>query len=79
MGDPFAAALAAASETIRETLQADFKKAAEPIIKQALEDIEKEIRKKLASAVVGILDRGYSLDRQGHELVIRVDLSKLTP
>ncbi len=47
-------------------LNAGMKEAAEPVIEKALDDIEKEMRKKLGAMVVSFLDGYLEIERMGH-------------
>ena len=47
-------------------------KAAEPIIQKALQDIEREMREKLAQKVIALLRNDWSVDRLGSDLRIVV-------
>lgn len=48
--------------------------AAEPLIQEAVKKIEVELRQKLASMGVGMIDSSYSVERAGHIVTIRVAL-----
>ncbi|MDE2107270.1 MAG: hypothetical protein KGL39_59280 [Patescibacteria group bacterium] len=55
-----------------EKMNAQFREAAEPIVKQAVADAEAAIRAQLGQTVVGLLEHNFSVVRDGHELRITV-------
>lgn len=63
---------------VKAIIEAEINRAAEPIIKQALEDIEKRMRERVAAAAVHIA-RQYSMQRHGDDLMItvRIDPDKV--
>lgn len=64
------------SRILKRELNAQMLEAAEPIIKQAIASAETEMRKRLASILVSLVDRSYRMERMGHDLVVRVDMGK---
>lgn len=62
------------AQQMRQVLNDEMLRAAEPVLQKALKDIETEMRKKLAALVVGVVDRSYRLSRDGQSIVIRVDM-----
>lgn len=46
--------------------------AAEPAIQDAMKEIEKRLRQKVASIVIGMIDADFNLERHGHDLRITV-------
>jgi hypothetical protein len=54
-------------------LQTDLTRAAEPIIKKAVEEFEKELRAKMALRVMAIIDRSFEVSAGMDVLTIRVD------
>jgi hypothetical protein len=59
-----------------EALNAEMLRAAEPLLQTALQNIEVEMRKRLAAMVVGALDTSYRVERDGREIAIRVAMGK---
>lgn len=57
----------------QEVLNEDMKKAAEPILQSALAEIEKRMRKELASNIVKFIEGNYSVMKRQHEIVITVN------
>ena len=55
-----------------DQLNDGMREAAEPVIAKALEEIERTMRKQLASMVVALVDRSIQIDRQGENLRIVV-------
>jgi hypothetical protein len=53
--------------------------AAEPVLQQALRDIETAMRKDLARMVTGLIESNYDISRNGHLLLIRVQLGGKEP
>jgi hypothetical protein len=64
------------AKQIRTLLNEEMTKAAEPLLKKAVADIEAEMRKRLAAMLVGVLDTSYSAERDGRVMAIRVALGK---
>lgn len=60
----------------RQAIQKAMNEAAEPIIKQAVADAELEMRRRLGSSVLALLEKGYSIERFGTELRILVRIDK---
>lgn len=57
---------------LREKLNADMLKAAEPIIQQALADIEEEMRRAIVPRLVSVLEGNLDMYRDRRDLVIRL-------
>lgn len=62
------------SELIKRLLNQELIAAAEPIIQKAVAEFEKEVRKKLAVRLVGMVDESYSMEQHGRTLTIRVQM-----
>jgi len=58
-------------------LRTELMAVAEPVLQQALHDMEVEMRKRLAVAVLGMVDRSYDVRRMQDKLVITVNLSAM--
>ena len=46
--------------------------AAEPVIKKAVEEAEKEMRRRLAAMFVAMIDQSFSMERGGQDLRILI-------
>lgn len=57
---------------LKERMNEELMAAADPIIKKAVEDAEKEMRKRLASMFVALIDQNFSIERHGYDLRILV-------
>lgn len=55
---------------MKKQMNDEMMKAAEPVIKKAVEEAEKEMRRSLACMFDGMIDRGFSMDRNGQDLRI---------
>ncbi len=64
------------SRHLLEGLNEELKKAAEPILQQAMADMEKEMRKRLAANLIAFLQNNYRIEYAHNELVIRVGMDK---
>lgn len=64
------------NELLINKLNIDIKNAARPIIAKALCDIEMEMREKLGSLVIAIIDESFSVERNGRDLRILVKYKK---
>jgi hypothetical protein len=62
---------------LKAGLEKELITAVEPLVQQALVDIEKALRERLAVAVMTRLDRGYQVSRSNEVLTINVNLGKL--
>lgn len=58
--------------SLRNSMQAELTKALEPMIENALAEIEKDMRKKLGAMVISLLEKGYSVMQDRQELRITV-------
>lgn len=58
-------------------LQKQMMDAAEPVIQEALREIERKVRGRVAAAVLTTIEHSYSATRMHNVLEIRVDLGKL--
>ncbi len=56
---------------IKRSIENELNAISEPILKKAMEDIERETRRRLGGIVVGMLDR-YSVTQRGMEILITV-------
>lgn len=61
---------------LQKQMNAEMVAAAEPVIKKAVEDAEKEMRKRLGAMFVALLDQGFSVEGFGTELRIIVKHDK---
>ena len=61
---------------IRDELNQQMIEAAEPVIQEALADIEKKMRQKVAATVVGMVEHSYRVDVSGGDLRITVKVDK---
>lgn len=57
---------------LKESLNAAMLKAAEPAIQQALKDIERDMREKLAQRLIGLLEQNLSIERYGRDLRVTI-------
>lgn len=57
---------------IKEHLQSELSKAAEPIVQEALAKFEVDIRKRVATVVLAAVEGGYSMERMGPDIRITV-------
>jgi formate dehydrogenase maturation protein FdhE len=57
---------------LMEKMNAEMMAAAEPVIKKAAEDAEKEMRKRLGAMFVSLLEKSFSIERNQNELRILV-------
>jgi hypothetical protein len=57
---------------MKNQMNDEMMKAAEPVIKKAVEEAEKEMRRSLACMFIAIIDKGFSMDRYGDDLRILV-------
>lgn len=57
---------------MKEQLNAEMLRAAEPVIKRALEEVESAMRKALAARLVGMVDSSVSFERYGNTLRIEI-------
>lgn len=56
----------------------EMQAAAEPVIRTAIEDAEKEMRKRLGAMFVALIDHSFSVERFGNDLRILVKHDKDT-
>ena len=66
-------------ESLVDGLNAAMLKAAEPLVKQALRDIEETMRGQLAAMLISTIRRDMVLAFYGHELRITLNQSKPQP
>lgn len=59
-------------ETLLPHLNEELKACAEPYLEKALEDIEKQLRQKIGSIVIGLLEHSFSVERYGDDIKILV-------
>jgi len=57
---------------IGEKLNDEMIKTSEPLVKKALEEIEKEMRKSLGAMLIKFIESEFSLERFGNDLVIKI-------
>lgn len=58
------------SEILGKELNDAMLKAAEPILQQAMKDIEQEMRAKMASRLLAFIESNFAVERMGHDLRI---------
>ena len=63
-------------DAIRKLLKTAYDDAAEPIIKQAVQDFERELRQRAGRLALSLIDRSFSVQRDAHHLVIRVEVPR---
>lgn len=63
-------------EMVGNGLNEGLLKAAEPIVERALQEIEAEMRRKLAAMLIGMIEHSYNMERNGSDIVVRVALGK---
>ena len=64
---------------LRAQMNKELQEAAEPVIRKAVEDAEKEMRRRLGTMFVALLDHSFSMERFGDELRILVKHDKPKP
>lgn len=57
---------------LKDKLNIEMQAAAEPVIRKAVEEAEKEMRKRLAEMFIAIIDSNFSVERMGTDLRILV-------
>lgn len=57
-------------------MQKELNGIAEPIIKEALERIQSELRRRMGSMTLGLLQSSYSIRTMGHDLHITVHVKE---
>jgi len=57
---------------LKVQMNAEMMAAAEPVIQKAVQEAEKEMRKRLAAMFVSLIDHSFSLERRQDALLIRV-------
>jgi len=57
---------------IKQELEEEITKEAEPIINECLKEVEKLIRERIAQKLIGLIEYQYSMERMGHDLRITV-------
>lgn len=57
---------------LQKQMNAEMMAAAEPVIKKAVEDAEKEMRKQLGAMVIALIEQSFSIERHGNDLRILV-------
>ena len=53
-------------------LTAELQQAAEPLIRKAIEDYEKEVRRRMSVAVIALIEHSFQVESYRDELVIKV-------
>lgn len=68
----------AALSAIKERLNAEMLKAAEPLVQAAVKAIEVAMRERLAAHLIAYMDKSYSIARHGQDLhiIVRRDAEK---
>ncbi len=62
---------------LKAELAEEMAKAAEPVILKAVEEAEKEIRKRLGLMFISLLDQSYSVERDGNYLRIIIQHDRM--
>jgi hypothetical protein len=57
---------------IQVQINEQMKQAAEPVIQQALKDIEVEMRKKLGAMLISLIEQNFRVETRSNDLVITV-------
>ena len=57
-----------------EELKRQMLAAAEPVIQDAMKEIERGMRERVAAWAMGVIDKNYDMWRNQNELMIRVNL-----
>lgn len=57
---------------LKEQMNAEMMKAAEPVIRKAAEDAEKEMRKRLGAMFIAMIDKDFCMDRHDTDLRILI-------
>jgi hypothetical protein len=68
-----------ALKVLHAQLEAALIQAAEPVIQQALKDMEAKMRERLGTSVIALLDHSYSIRGNHDVLEIRVDMRGQRP
>lgn len=58
---------------LKAQLVVEMKKAAEPVLQQALKEAESAMRERLAACLISHIESTVSMQRYGHELRIVID------
>ena len=61
-------------QQIMKAMQDEINAVAEPIMARALEEIQAKMKQRLGSVTIGLMSRGFSLERFGDELRIVVQV-----
>ena len=61
-----------ALRVLKAQMNVEMQAAAEPVIKAAVAEAEKQIRARVAAMVVAQIDRSFSITRYGEDLTIHV-------
>lgn len=64
------------NEKFKAMMNAEFCAAAEPIIQQAIKEVEIEVRKRIAIKVISLVDKSYSAETNGQVITLRVDMGR---
>lgn len=67
----------ALAKHIMEQINKEMLTAAEPAIKAAMENVEKEMRKKMAESLISFVESSFSMERFGPDLRIIVKRSSV--
>jgi len=59
-------------DVIKDSMNAEMTKAAEPVIQKALKEIEAEMRAKLGAMLIATINNDYQIERFGSDLRIVV-------
>jgi 2-keto-3-deoxy-6-phosphogluconate aldolase len=57
---------------LKERMNKEMQQAAEPVIQKALQEIEVAMRKQLAENLIALIDRQFSVNRMGDDIVIHI-------
>jgi len=63
-------------KSLQEKMNSEMMAAAEPVIKKAVEEAEKEMRRRLGAMVVGLIEQSFSIERFGSDLRIHVKIDR---
>lgn len=61
---------------LMSSMNEEMQAAAEPVIRKAVEEAEKKMRRSLATMFVAIIDRSFSIERMGNDIRILVKYEK---
>lgn len=62
---------------MKNAINEQIRKAAEPIIKAAMDDIEKAMKEKVASIAVSMVSGEIDIYRDGKRLIVSIDINDM--